>query len=508
MSRKISIHTFLYLILGLIIISVGLSFWNRYVTSFTLADIERSQEFQDDVHQVCSELPIQLAYYRLAYSVKRDEELLNGIEKTKRNFDQTAQKITNHLSYFDYPEDTKKLFIKYANQYKIKDNAYLSDGLINNDAINLSDIQLKEYQIFFNEILSRQQAIERQLRGDYDWSLADNAIIQIILFVISIPIIITASNQLKREIRERKALIKNLHDNNQKYLYSSENDQSEEAIMNSISAYRKIFSFVDHVAANNYDAAQSLITSNDKIKNENTIIGKLLYMSEQLELNELDKQKKQWVINGLNEFNKILRTNTGHLADLYDNSIRFLCQYSSSLQGYLYVKVKVEEHDILELKACFAYNKKKWITKMMEMHEGLGGQALLEGEYILLKEIPQGYTSITSGLGESTPGNLIILPGINNGEKELVIELASFEEFNTYKIEFLTQAVQSLTATIQAEKNNNKMQELVNKSIQQAEVLREQEEELRQNMEELEATNEAMRRREEELLRNFKLSQL
>jgi len=68
MSRKISIHTFLYLILGLILISAILSFWNRNVTDFTLDDIERSRTFEDNIHLISSELPTLLGYQTLKYA--------------------------------------------------------------------------------------------------------------------------------------------------------------------------------------------------------------------------------------------------------------------------------------------------------------------------------------------------------------------------------------------------------------------------------------------------------
>jgi len=438
---------------------------------------------------------------------QKSEETGKEIKETERRFNHAIAKVKEHFEYFSFPKSLQQQFESFENSFKVEfTRIHQNSAIERTDSMTFAFTQNRNFNTLFENILLEQKRITEQLKSDYSWSLTDNAIIQIILLITSIPILITDSNKLKKEEKERKSLLNSLHENNQKYLYHSETNYQEEAIINSISAYQKIFRFVDLVSVSNYDAAQTLITEQDKVKNENTIIGKLIYMSEQLELNEKDKQQKQWVANGLNEFNNILRSQAGHLESLYDSSIRYLCQYSGSLQGYLFVKTKMQEEDVLELKACFAYNKKKWIHKIIGLQEGLSGQALQEGEYIYLKEIPQKYTTITSGLGESTPGTMIILPGIHNNEKELVVEFASFNEYTPYAIEFLTKAIQSLTATIQAEKNTTRMQELVHKSLQQAEALREQEEEIRQNMEELEATNETIRRREEELLRNLKVT--
>jgi hypothetical protein len=111
-------------------------------------------------------------------------------------------------------------------------------------------------------------------------------------------------------------------------------------------------------------------------------------------------------------------------------------------------------------------------------------------------EIPNGYTSITSGLGDSTPSCLLIVPFPYNEEVEAIFEVAGFKKYGGHHIEFLKKAGEFLAAALQAAKNNNEMQELLRQSREQAEVLKAQEEEMRQNMEEPEATQEASRRGE------------
>src|SRR5690606_9000781 len=104
-----------------------------------------------------------------------------------------------------------------------------------------------------------------------------------------------------------------------------------------------------------------------------------------------------------------------------------------------YVKAKVgglfileEEEDgssHLQLQACYAYDRKKFISKRLEVGEGLVGQAYLEGQSVYLTEVPDEYMIITSGLGDTSPRSLLIIPLRTNERIEGILELASLNEF-------------------------------------------------------------------------------
>lgn len=62
--------------------------------------------------------------------------------------------------------------------------------------------------------------------------------------------------------------------------------------------------------------------------------------------------------------------------------------------------------------------------------ETLSGQVAKNMKILYLSEIPENYVTILSGLGSSSPNQLIIIPVISNNETIAIIELASFKEFN------------------------------------------------------------------------------
>ena len=85
---------------------------------------------------------------------------------------------------------------------------------------------------------------------------------------------------------------------------------------------------------------------------------------------------------------------------------------------------------ILKLTSSYAYRERKSVANRFRLGEGLVGQCALEKKTILLTNAPPDYIQISSGLGEATPLNIIVLPVLFEGEVKAVIELASFHPFS------------------------------------------------------------------------------
>ncbi len=226
----------------------------------------------------------------------------------------------------------------------------------------------------------------------------------------------------------------------------------------------------------------------------------LLEMQTSL-LTASERETREKFVNvGLASIGEILRNHVEDLDELSDKVIEKLVGYMKANQGGLFILEEDSNgHEFITLKACRAYDRKKFLERQIALGEGLIGQIALEKETLVMTEIPDGYLRITSGLGIASPTCLIIVPLKSNDNVVGIIEMASFKEFTETDVEFLEKVGESIASTILSAKTNQKTKELLESSRQMTEELHAQEEEMRQNMEEMQATQEEMARTQKEL---------
>jgi hypothetical protein len=122
--------------------------------------------------------------------------------------------------------------------------------------------------------------------------------------------------------------------------------------------------------------------------------------------NQMQKAKKQddiriWTNEGLSKFADLIRKYQNNLTELSDDLISNIVHYLNAQQGGLFFLNDDSEDDkYLELVGCYAYQRKKFLEKRVELGQGMVGQCFLEGETEYLTNIPENYVNITSGLGE------------------------------------------------------------------------------------------------------------
>lgn len=232
------------------------------------------------------------------------------------------------------------------------------------------------------------------------------------------------------------------------------------------------------------------------------VIGLMNTFRTKYHIDRDQENQHQWMMKGLNELSAIL-TSKEKIDKLVERIIYFLVKYTHCIQGSLFLYQEEGDEKFLELKACYAYDRKKFVERRFNLGEGIVGQCYLEKSRILLSDVPSDYVKITSGLGESTPTNLVVLPLVYNDQVEGIIELAGFQKFREHELEFLDKAATSIANIISSVKTNERTQTLLEDSQSTAEQMRAQEEEMRQNLEELAATEEEMVRKEQEYIRKI-----
>jgi PAS domain S-box-containing protein len=291
-----------------------------------------------------------------------------------------------------------------------------------------------------------------------------------------------------------------LPDNKIELKVNNEISMVSESINNLAENYKAKMRYAHELNKGHLDSKIDVISEDDVLGKELEQLQKNLQRSaeEQKKYNE-ENSRRRYINEGLAKFSEILRLNNENIEKLSDIFIKEIVKYLNAIQGGLFlVKNTDEENKTLKLISAFAYNRKKYIDNEIMLGEGLVGTCAIEKNTIVMTDIPEKYISITSGLGDAPPGNIILVPVIQEENVLGVIEVASLNKFQKHEIEFGEQVASSLASTVTTASNNEKTSQLLAKSQHQAQEMIGQEEEMRQNMEELKATQEESVRREEE----------
>ena len=129
-----------------------------------------------------------------------------------------------------------------------------------------------------------------------------------------------------------------------------------------------------------------------------------------------------------------------------------LCKQIEASQGAVYFAHKEGGQRVLELKASYAYVIADSEKVKYEFGEGLVGQAAKTGKIAHIKDVPEGYIEIFSGLGHSRPGELLILPLKNGQEIVAVGEIATFKPLSKADVKAAEQVFGLFNAHITSSK--------------------------------------------------------
>lgn len=202
--------------------------------------------------------------------------------------------------------------------------------------------------------------------------------------------------------------------------------------------------------------------------------------------------QRNWYNEGYAKFGELLRQSTKNPEDFFDEVISNLVNYLDINQGGIFVLNTDTKVPVMELKSCYAFQRKKFLIRNIAFGEGLVGQVWRDRDTIYITDIPEGYAEINSGLGKAKAKSLLITPLISDEAVIGILELASFEDFPKYKIELIKSVCESIAVAVSKLKIDTETRNLLSESQLMAEKMRIQEDLMRQNMEELMVTQEKM----------------
>ncbi|MEV2276085.1 HAMP domain-containing protein [Nocardiopsis sp. NPDC049922] len=204
-----------------------------------------------------------------------------------------------------------------------------------------------------------------------------------------------------------------------------------------------------------------------------------------------------WLKSNLNRISGHIQ---GH-RDLHELARLIMTEVTPLLDaqhGACYLPEDQGDQDVFRLYAGFGFSPDE-SRRRIRKGVGLAGEALAQQTEQQVSNIPPGYVTVQSGLGQAEPRHLYILPIISEERALGVIEFASYEEFREIHKNFLRQLVALLGTTINTILANNRTEYLLEQSQQLTSQLRERSNELQRQQEELRGKNAELRQKATQL---------
>ncbi|MCY1019468.1 response regulator [Pyxidicoccus sp. MSG2] len=172
------------------------------------------------------------------------------------------------------------------------------------------------------------------------------------------------------------------------------------------------------------------------------------------------------------------------LEQLGDNVLRFLAEYLDAQVGAIYLADGAQQFHRFAGYALPPTSLQQHVAP--RPGEGLVGQALQQNRVFHLRDVPEGYLPISSGLGQGTPRHLLVVPSQADGKVNAVVELGFLHPVHPSDLELLQRVSESVGIAVRSANDRTRLEVLLEETQRQAEELQTQQEELRVSNEEME----------------------
>ncbi|MGW0611448.1 HAMP domain-containing protein [Streptomyces sp. NPDC002788] len=161
----------------------------------------------------------------------------------------------------------------------------------------------------------------------------------------------------------------------------------------------------------------------------------------------------------------------------------------SAQYGAFYLAEDGDDGPELRLVGSYGYPEDSSRPTRIAFGRTLVGQAARSRRTIVVDELPPGYVTISSGLGQAVPTALVLLPIVVEGQVLGVIELASVSPFTQIHRDFLAQLMETLGVNLNTIVANARTDELLVESQRLTVELQARSTELQVQQEELQRSN-------------------
>ena len=216
-----------------------------------------------------------------------------------------------------------------------------------------------------------------------------------------------------------------------------------------IDGLQRYSDFAFEIGKENYEANFDVLSKSDVLGNALIEMRNSLREARRHEKERMEEEKmRQWVNEGIARISDIV-TLSPDIKTITNNVLPKLIDYLNATMGAIFlVETDVNGDEYLELSAAVAYNRKKYSDRHIDIDEGLVGSCFLEQEPIYITDIPDDYIQVRTGLGESNPRNIYLVPLKFEKKVYGVLELASFKIFNKYNFQLIDEAAKLIAVSL------------------------------------------------------------
>ncbi|MDR7370384.1 response regulator [Flavobacterium aquidurense] len=410
------------------------------------------------------------------YLITGDEQFVERYSDSEKKSNEYFEKLEDLT--VDNPlqqKQLKQLKVLRANFFKYLNNQIVKKRLGKNIVVfdlNEGRLMMNELRVRVKKIENAEQYLLKERRENSEQYGNYSTILIIVAFIIAFVISIVFLLRILKDYSERLEL--------QKELEKKDRETAER-----IEAISMIAS---NISSGNYDIRVDNIKS-DALGNVGESLNNMgVALKNSFEL----LSQKEWMQTGVASLNNVMLGDKT-LQKLAKDVIEFLCNYTNSSAGVLYVL----EDSELYVAGGYSYIPSK-NRERIQKGEGLIGQAIVSGKLLELKTLSPDDIHINYALGQIKPTHIVAVP-LMDTRTEGAVELASTYGFSDLHLEFLRTVANNIGIAIKSTQNRKRVMELLEETKSQSEELQVQHSELEAINAELEAQTEKLQASEEEL---------
>ncbi|RYD26457.1 MAG: histidine kinase, partial [Verrucomicrobiaceae bacterium] len=207
-----------------------------------------------------------------------------------------------------------------------------------------------------------------------------------------------------------------------------------------------------------------------------------------LRRNQVQRKRQEWSQAGRIELASVMAGERG-LKPLAEGVLGFLARFVDAHAAVMFVSRKGH----FERVALVGTPLGDGVPEKFSEGEGLLARAVKEKTLQRIDDVPEGYLTVSSGLGGGVPRHLLVMPAIVDGTVNAVIELGFIHPLNEEREQFLTQIGELVGTSVRSSLYRENLQELLEETQRQSEEVQTQSEELRVSNEELDEQTRALK---------------